>query len=230
MATRRTHPRTSRLHKNPRNVFEFEDRALIEGRRCIIGVDEAGRAPLAGPVVAAAVWLKDRNFSVSIRDSKKMTARQRETALLEIQQRAYVGIGIISETVIDEHNILRATFMAMTNAVNDLLAGVRRDPTLKIADRDIKLLIDGPYFKSDLSYAFEPIIQGDDRSFSIACASVVAKVTRDRILRAYDRVFPGYGFERHKGYPTAFHLETLARLGPSLIHRKTFKYVRPASR
>ena len=156
-----------------------------------------------------------------------MTARQREEAFLEIQERAHIGVGIICETVIDERNILQATFLAMTNAVNDLMASLRRDRLSVIPPAgQVKLLIDGPYFKSDLPYAFEPIIQGDDRSLSVACASVMAKVTRDRILQAYHRVFPDYGFDRHKGYPTALHIEALARLGPTIIHRKTFKYVR----
>jgi ribonuclease HII len=223
MTAQRIHPPTAASQNKPRDLFKFERQARDQGFRFIVGVDEAGRAPLAGPVVAAAVCLKQRDFSTPIRDSKKMTARQREDAFLEIQERAHVGLGIICETVIDEHNILQATFLAMTNAVNDLMASLRHSP---VPASEVKLLIDGPYFKSDLPYAFEPIIQGDDRSLSVACASVMAKVTRDRILQTYHRVFPDYGFDRHKGYPTALHIKALARLGPTIIHRKTFKYVR----
>ena len=212
--------------KSNKAMFETEDRIrLEEDFSLLVGVDEAGRGPLAGPVVAAAVCLKDQNFTVPIRDSKKLSARQRERAFHEIYENALVGVGIISETVIDQLNILEATYVAMTNAVNEVLSQiphvVRQETNF---NEKVCLLIDGGRFKSDLPYTFKTIVRGDTHVFSIACASIVAKVTRDRILEAYDRVFPQYGFKRHKGYPTAQHKLALRQWGPSMIHRKTFHY------
>lgn len=205
-------------------MLELEDKTRKAGFNLIIGVDEVGRGPLAGPVVAAAVSLRKSDFSVPIRDSKKLTPLQREKAFHEIYQRAYVGIGMISENVIDQTDILQATFFAMHNAVVDLIAWLSPAETgQKEFAQSVCLLVDGNYFRSDLPYKFKTIIKGDEHVLSIACASIVAKVTRDRVLNMYHRVYPGYGFSQHKGYPTLEHKAAIRRLGPSLIQRRTFQ-------
>lgn len=195
-----------------------DDAVDIDGYACVIGIDEAGRGPLAGPVVAAAVHLHSADFSSTIRDSKTLSARQREEAFEEIHVKADVGVGLISEAVIDEHNILRATFLAMQNAVLQLMGR----KSIVYRPEDVCLLVDGNRFKSDLPYHVKTVVQGDRRCVEIACASIIAKVTRDRILNIYDRIYPQYGFARHKGYPTAKHREAIRRNGPSEIHRRSF--------
>lgn len=205
-------------------MLELEDKTRKAGFNLVIGVDEAGRGPLAGPVVAAAVALRRFDFSVPIRDSKKLSHLQREEAFHEIYQRAYVGVGMISESVIDQTDILQATFFAMHNAVVDLIAWLPPAKTnQKNFTQGVCLLVDGNCFRSDLPYKFKTIIKGDEHVFSIACASIVAKVTRDRALNMYHRVYPGYGFSQHKGYPTLEHKAAIRRLGPSLIQRRTFQ-------
>ena len=206
-------------------MLHFENKARQEGFRLILGIDEAGRGPLAGPVVASAILLKSRRFQNKITDSKKMSAQQRQKAYHEILEKAYVGVGIMSESVIDTVNILEATFLAMNNAVRELVTSLPHT-FLKDGHPQEKtcLLVDGPHFKTDLPYSYRTIVKGDQLSLSIACASIVAKVMRDRILNIYDRVFPQYGFKRHKGYPTPQHKEAIQQFGPSFIHRKTFRY------
>ncbi len=205
-------------------MLALEDKTRKAGFNLVIGVDEAGRGPLAGPVVAAAVSLRRSNFSVPIRDSKKLTPLQREEAFHEIYERSYVGIGMISERVIDEANILQATFFAMHNAVVDLIAWLPQTRTKqKKFTKTVCLLIDGNRFRSDLPYHYKTIIKGDQNVLSIGCASIIAKVTRDRVLNMYHRVYPGYGFSQHKGYPTSEHKAAIRRLGPSLIQRRTFQ-------
>ncbi len=135
-----------------------------------------------------------------------------------------MGIGIISETVIDQQNILVATFLAMRNAAEDVLSKIDQQEKInENFNQKVCLLIDGNRYNSDIPYTYKTIVNGDDSVLSIACASIVAKVTRDRILRIYDKIFPVYGFKEHKGYPTSEHREIIARFGPSLIHRKTFR-------
>lgn len=198
-------------------LLKFEKKALDEGFSFVIGVDEAGRGPLAGPVVAAAVHLRGYEFQNTINDSKKLSPLQRQRAFDEIREKSFVGVGIVSETVIDSINILRATHQAMAFAVKDLIA---KSPATNVC-----LLIDGNSFKSDLPYAIRTIIGGDALSLSIACASIIAKVTRDKILEDYDKTFPQYGFAKHKGYPTADHKLAIREHGLSPIHRKTFNFV-----
>ena len=208
----------------PRDLLKFEQQARQQGFRFIIGIDEAGRGPLAGPVVAAAVFLKKHRFQNKIADSKKISPRQRERAFLEILENAHVGVGVMNETVIDELNILKATHQAMTSAVNHLilrLPGNQTEHNRFLSQ--VHLLVDGNSFKSDLPFSYQTIVRGDDQSTSIACASIVAKVTRDRILLIYDRIFPQYGFKRHKGYPTKDHRKAIQQFGLSPIHRRTFK-------
>ena len=205
-------------------MFRFENLARRKGFRLIIGIDEAGRGPLAGPVVASAVCLKKRNFRSKICDSKKINPRQREKAFYEILENAYVGVSIMSESIIDTENILKATFHAMTQAVHRLIERLPADEIQqRDLNRDVCLLVDGNSFKTNLPYSYQTIVGGDDLSISIACASIVAKVTRDRILNIYDRVFPQYGFKQHKGYPTKAHRAAIQTHGLSIIHRKTFR-------
>jgi ribonuclease HII len=202
---------------------KFEKQAQQNGFRWIIGVDEAGRGPLAGPVVASAVLIRAKRFYNRIDDSKKMTELQRKRAFLEISEKAYIGIGVMSESVIDSVNILQASFLAMANAVRQLVLCLpdeeKNHPEFK---KSTLLLIDGHLFKSDLPYCSQPIIDGDAKSISIACASIVAKVYRDRILETYDRIYPQYGFKDHKGYATELHRRAIEVNGLSPIHRRSF--------
>jgi len=206
------------------DMLHFETQARNKGLRFILGVDEAGRGPLAGPVVAAAVCLRHFDFRNIINDSKKMSAKARESAFHEIFDKAYVGIGVISEQTIDLVNILNASHLAMEIAVKEL---IHRLPQETVADVNFHhqtlLLIDGNIFRSQLPYRYQAIIGGDGKSLSIACASIIAKVYRDRILNVYDKIFPQYGFAKHKGYPTEAHRLAVKIYGTSMIHRKTFQ-------
>ena len=176
----------------------------------VCGIDEAGRGPLAGPVVAAAVILPKGMVIPYVNDSKKLTERRREMLYPEIMEKALaVGVGIASPERIDEINILQATYEAMRQALAQL--PVRPDVLLNDAVR-----IPG------VDIPQVPIIKGDAKSISIACASVIAKVTRDRMMVEYDQLYPEYGFAGHKGYGSAAHVEAIRQVGPCPIHRKTF--------
>lgn len=197
---------------------EFERVARLCGYRRIAGIDEAGRGPLAGPVVAAAVILPTRCRLLGINDSKQLPAKDREqvyTAILE--QAVGVGLGSADVAEIDQLNILEATRLAMRRAVDQL------DPPPDYLLIDAVVL---PGFKVPA----RPIIKGDSLSVSIAAASIIAKVTRDRLMARYHEIFPEYGFQSHKGYGTAEHLERLARHGPCSIHRHTFAPVQEVMR
>jgi ribonuclease HII len=196
------------------SALHFEHQANRQGFRHVAGIDEAGRGPLAGPVVAAAVILPETFELPGLTDSKKLSEKKRETLypLIRRQARA-IGVGIVSSSEIDELNILQATLRAMSLAVSRL-----RHP----ADY---LLIDG-ITPLPLSIPQKTLKKGDSRSLSIAAASVVAKVIRDRMMTGYDRHFPGYGFARHKGYGSAEHLKAIASMGPTPLHRLTFGGVR----
>ncbi|MDD3375679.1 MAG: ribonuclease HII [Candidatus Omnitrophica bacterium] len=206
-------------------MLSYENKAKKNGFQTIIGIDEAGRGPLAGPVVACAVLLKNHDFESTIRDSKKMTPKQRQIACREILEKSHVGIGLSDAKLIDHINILKATFHAMTLAVEDLLSKL---PMANISKEQLEkqtcLFVDGNAFKTHLPFKYQTIVKGDSLSLSIACASIVAKVTRDHMMENYDTAFSGYGFKVHKGYPTAFHKGKIKELGLSPIHRKTFKY------
>jgi len=197
-------------------VLYYENSYKKKGFDLIIGVDEAGRGPLAGPVVAGAVALKTTRFKNHIDDSKKLTPRQREDAYLEIINKSFFGIGIVNETIIDAINILEATRIAMEEAIQSLVNKIKERK-----NKNIIVLVDGNV-KLDTCYPYLNIIKGDCKSKSIACGSILAKVTRDRIMLIYDKEFPGYGFNMHKGYPTKMHKNAIKRLGSSIIHRKTF--------
>lgn len=204
-------------------MLSYENQAKRRGFDLVLGIDEAGRGPLAGPVVASAVALKRWNFLNEIRDSKELTPAKREKAFLEILNKAHIGIGMANEAVIDSHNILRATFLAMTNAVRHLVAGLPKDASGRLTTPKIYILVDGNRFDTDLPYPYRAIVNGESASLSIACASIVAKVVRDRILNVYDKIFPLYGFSRHKGYPTKQHRTAIKKFGLCPIHRKTFQ-------
>jgi len=194
-------------------MLYYERKLKRQGKRYIAGIDEAGRGPLAGPIVASAVILKDFKFKNRIADSKVLTRRSREKAYEEILEKAYVGIGVVGEKEIDRINILQATLRAMELAVRDL---------------DVKpdyLLIDG-ITSPGIPHQKLTIIDGESHSISIACASIVAKVTRDLIMSYYDALYPKYGFARHKGYGTKAHFAAIKRHGPCPIHRFTFSPIR----
>ena len=197
-----------------KTMREFEELALRQGFRAIAGIDEAGRGPLAGPVVAAAVILPPDIDIKGVNDSKKLTAAVRERLYDRIMESALaVGVGISDSTVIDRINILQATLRAMEEAVRNLAVA----PDC--------LLIDG-ISRTALTIHQKTIKKGDSLSISIAAASIIAKVTRDRMMREYDQLYPGYGFAGHKGYGSASHMAAIAELGPCPIHRLTFGGVR----
>ena len=176
----------------------------------ICGIDEAGRGPLAGPVVAGAVILPKDCRILYINDSKKLSEKRRNELFDIIKEEAVTyGIGIIDAARIDEINILQATYEAMRSAINNLnpLPDILLNDAVTIPKVDIKQV---------------PIIKGDAKSISIAAASVLAKVTRDRIMEEYDKKYPEYGFAKHKGYGTKQHIQALEQFGASPIHRRTF--------
>lgn len=193
----------------------FEARARALGYRAIAGVDEAGRGPLAGPVVAAAVILPSGFHSDIIRDSKKLSpsARNRAHSLIAAEA-VSVAVALSTHDEIDEINILQASLLAMRRAVERL----SHPPDF--------LYVDGT-FPVPCPISQETLVRGDSRCLSIAAASILAKVARDGMMEEYDRVYPGYGFSAHKGYPTREHLAALRRLGPCPIHRRTFRGVIP---
>ncbi len=176
----------------------------------ICGIDEAGRGPLAGPVVAAAVVLPKDCQILFLNDSKKVSEKKRELLFEEIKEKAVsYGIGIVSPEQIDEINILQATYEAMRQAIG----GLSVQPDLLLNDA---VTIPG------VDILQIPIVKGDAKSISIAAASILAKVTRDQMMLQYDELFPEYGFARHKGYGTAVHIQALKEYGPCPIHRRSF--------
>jgi len=190
--------------------YRFERQAWNAGHQRVAGVDEVGRGPLAGPVVAAAVILPVNRRVRGLKDSKLLTPAQRETLFPAIQDAAEaVGVGIVEASIIDRINILEATRHAMLEALSELAA----PPDLVLIDA-IRL--------PALTIQQQPIIKGDRLSASIAAASIIAKVTRDRLMIQYDQAYPEYGFARHKGYATEEHLNAIDRFGPCPIHRRTF--------
>jgi ribonuclease HII len=196
------------------STLHFERQAQARGFRAVAGIDEAGRGPLAGPVVAAAVILPETFDLPGLTDSKQLSEKARERLYPLIRSQALaVGIGVARAEEIDEVNILQATLRSMQRAVARL--NVPAD----------FLLIDGNV-PVPLALPQQTLVKGDSRSLSIAAASVVAKVVRDRIMCALDRLHPGYGFAGHKGYGSAAHLAAIVRLGPSPCHRRSFGGVR----
>lgn len=195
---------------------EFEQEARRCGYRRIAGIDEAGRGPLAGPVVAAAVILPVHVRLVGVDDSKQLSEAERERLYPAILEKAVgVGIGVADAGEIDTLNILEATRLAMRRAIEN----VAPSPDYLLTDAVIL---------PEVRIPLHPIIKGDALSLSIAAASIIAKVTRDRLMVAYHERFPQYNFLSHKGYGTAEHLQMLAQFGPCFIHRRTFAPVREA--
>lgn len=195
------------------DLWQFEEAVYRQGYRCVAGIDEAGRGPLAGPVVAAAVVLPRGARLPGVQDSKRLSASQREKCCLLIEECASeIAVGLVEPSEIDRINILRATFQAMIRALSKL----RTIPDY--------VLIDGPY-TLPVSTAQQGIPGGDRLSISIAAASIVAKVHRDRLMQEYHRLYPSYGFDKHKGYGTPQHLAALRREGPCPIHRMSFRGV-----
>ena len=194
-------------------TFDLETAALAEGFDVVAGIDEAGRGPWAGPVVAAAVVLDAANIPAGLNDSKKLSAVRRDELFDEITASAEVGIGIADVALIDHRNILGATMWAMAEGLRQL----RVKPAMALIDGNRAPKIDCPA---------RTVVKGDGISLSIAAASIIAKVTRDRIMAELDSKFPGYEFARHKGYGTAIHQDALARLGPCPAHRRSFAPIR----
>jgi ribonuclease HII len=199
------------------DLFHFERIAAAKGYTRIAGVDEVGRGPLAGPVVAAAVILPESAHALPLADSKALPRGKREELAAQLRELGgvQIGIGVVSPAEIDRLNILRAAQAAMRLAVSQL------DPLPDYA------LVDGlpvPEFPVPARF----VVKGDARSATVAAASIIAKVHRDRLMVELDDQHPGYGFARHKGYATAIHLEALRRLGPSPQHRRTFRPVAEA--
>lgn len=209
-----------------KKLFEFDRTFLPQSKRtkkllpkfALVGVDEAGRGPWAGPVVACACVLPLEESVPHLADSKKLSPEQRKQIFEVLIKKSAWGIGIGSVALIDSKNILRATFYAMQRALANLLS---KHPELVPK----KILVDGPQ-APNFGFPQVSIVRGDSQSASIAAASILAKVTRDRIMAQIHRRYPHYGFLSHKGYGTKQHRENLFRYGPSPIHRKSFSPVR----
>ena len=198
------------MKEEPKDLWRCENEAFAEGFATVCGVDEAGRGPLAGPVCAAAVILPKGLIIDGLNDSKKLTDKKRRELFDVITEQAVCyGIAMASEQEIDEINILQATFLAMQRALD------------KLTVRPDLALIDGNRAK-DFGLPVKTIVKGDSLSASIAAASVLAKVTRDRLMEELDKAYPQYGFAVHKGYGTKRHYAALAEFGPCEIHRRTF--------
>jgi len=196
------------------SLWVWEERLWGRGYRYVAGIDEAGRGPLAGPVVAAAVILPAGADLPGVNDSKQLTAARREQLYRLISKKAVaLGVGVADVYYIEKHNILAATKHAMCLAVADL--AVRPD----------YLILDAVRLEA-LELPQTAIVKGDTLSASIAAASIVAKVRRDHIMQAWEKVYPGYGFAQHKGYGTPAHLAALQRLGPCPLHRTSFRPIR----
>lgn len=196
-----------------RNLWNFEALLLQKNYKYIVGIDEAGRGPLAGPVVAAAVILPSYCFIEGLNDSKKLTPVKRELMAIKIKEKAIAcSVGIVDNLTIDKMNILQATRYAMLLAFKSL----KTKPQYALIDGEKNPLIKIPQWG---------IVNGDGRSASIAAASIIAKVYRDNLMKVYDQLYPGYYFSTHKGYGTKEHLQILNNKGPSPIHRFTFSPV-----
>lgn len=242
--------------------FNLEGKLKKQGYRIIIGVDEAGRGPLAGPVVACATTVRNDKFLISnvklnpnkkwnlIRDSKTLSAKQREILFNFIHKNFYVGVGMCNHKTIDRINILQATFLAMRKAVNNLLKAnnfkcqMTNDKSMsnvlmsndkkfkntkyRIPNTRYIILVDGNKKIPNLNYEQRAIVKGDKKVKSISAASIIAKVTRDCLMRKMDKKYPQYGFAKHKGYGTKIHLQNLKKYGPSSIHRLSFRPIKKA--
>jgi len=202
----------SKANESFKPDFLIEDSLIAQGFGVIAGTDEAGRGPIAGPVVSAAVVLNPQDIPEGLNDSKKLSPKRREAMFDRIMSTALaVGVAEVSAGEIDRINIRRASLESMRLAVT------------RLAVQPHHVLVDGDSVPPGLEMAATAVIKGDARSLSIAAASIIAKVTRDRIMEQACRTWPGYGFSRHAGYGTAEHLAAIEALGPTPIHRMTFR-------
>ncbi len=194
------------------NLLKEKEKKLYEKNiKFICGIDEAGRGPLAGPVVVGAVILPENSFIEGVNDSKKVSEKKREKLYEQITQEAIAySVGIVSQNKIDEINILNATKLGVKIALEEL----KQRPDI--------IMVDALNNIDTLGIPYISVIKGDAKNYCIAAASIIAKVTRDRIMRQWDEVYPIYGFARHKGYGTAEHIRVLKENGPCMLHRKTF--------
>mgnify|MGYP003305446356 FL=1 len=190
---------------------EIENELYSSGIETICGIDEAGRGPLAGPVVVAAVIMPKDSMIEGVNDSKKVSEKKREVLYEQILNEAIAyGVGIIDQKEIDELNILNATKKGLTKALEELKVKPQR------------ILVDALNGIDTLGIPYTSIIKGDAKSYSIAAASIIAKVTRDRIMREWDELYPMYGFEKHKGYGTKMHIDAIKEYGLCPLHRLSF--------
>lgn len=194
------------------NLLKQEELSLYNDKiQYICGIDEAGRGPLAGPVVVGAVIMPKESFIEGINDSKKVSEKKREKLYNLITKEAIsYSVGIVDHNKIDEINILNATKLGLKMAIQSL--DVRPD----------LILVDALNNIDTCGIPYKSIIKGDAKVYAISCASIIAKVTRDRIMREWDNIYPEYGFEKHKGYGTATHIAVIKEKGPCMIHRRTF--------
>ena len=200
----------------PDFLIENQNKNLI-----VVGLDEAGRGPLAGPVVAACALLNQNDYPSKINDSKKLSAKKRMEIFLELQKKSKFGIGIVDEKTIDEINILQASKLAMKRSYDDFVNKYKIFPQI--------ILVDGNFFpfkKIDQILEILPIIKGDQKSMSIAAASIIAKETRDQIMLEIHQEFPQFAFDKNAGYPTKFHIEKIKEFGISKFHRKSFEPIK----
>lgn len=202
-------------------IKKIEEELYLKGVNSIAGIDEAGRGPLAGPVVVACVIMPRDSMIEGVNDSKKVSEKKREKLYEQILEEAIAyGVGIISQEEIDRINILNATKEGLTMAIKEMEKDLKEKqrgfekPEIILVDALTKIDTDGISYKS--------IIKGDAKSYSIAAASIIAKVTRDRIMRQWDEVYPMYGFEKHKGYGTAAHIAAIKEYGLCPLHRRSF--------
>lgn len=190
---------------------EFENKLYSEGLKYIAGIDEAGRGPLAGPVVVGIAIMKPDSFIEGVNDSKKISEKKRELLYEQITNEAIDwSVGIVDQNEIDEINILNATKKALHMAITNLK--IKPD----------RILVDALEHIDTCGIPYTSIIKGDAKVYSISAASIIAKVTRDRMMKEYDEIYPKYGFAGHKGYGTAKHIQAIKAYGPCPLHRKTF--------
>lgn len=213
LSWKKSREKQRKLQAHYEEMSYFEKEAEKSGFSVVTGIDEAGRGPLAGPVVAAAVCLSNEETIIGLNDSKKLSLKMREILFDQINEKALaVGVGIVKAEEIDRLNIYQASKIAMQQAVENM--PLQPD----------YLLIDAMQLENNLPQ--KKLIKGDARSVSIAAASIIAKVTRDHIMEKYDQLYPGYGFGRHAGYGTKAHLDALKKLGATPIHRRSFSPVK----
>ncbi len=198
-------------------------RTAEKSRRIIIGVDEAGRGPLAGPVVSGAVIINEKIDGV--KDSKSLSQKQREALFDVIREKSVAfGVGIASSSEIDEINILNAALLSMKRAIDALFRNLE-NKGIQVQGDDILVLVDGNRRIKGLKFQQETVVKGDSKVYEISAASVIAKVVRDRMMCVFDKRYPQYNFCKHKGYPTKEHRMLIAKFGPCPLHRKSFRGV-----